>query len=175
GVGGSLRVSSSGIPGEEDQVGPCEQLDALSPFNPLSEMRQKKGKSMDRPHRLHPVGTTRSPQGRLRHPETRKGVVSDEMLRGVENKRRSGDSRIGQPFELLLNPWAGKRQPGELKHLSSEAVECCTLDGESPVAESITSLRSDPSSMGHVESRVNQQGPPCKAKYSWVTDSEVVP
>ncbi|KAM2275143.1 hypothetical protein ACFXTI_033728 [Malus domestica] len=29
-----------------------------------------------------------------RHPETRKGVVSDEMLRGVENKRRSGDSRI---------------------------------------------------------------------------------
>ncbi|KAK7239896.1 hypothetical protein RIF29_43264 [Crotalaria pallida] len=96
------------------------------------------------------------------------------MLRGVEKKRRSGDSRIGQPFELLLNPRAGKRQPGELKHLS-EAVECCTLDGESPVAESITSLRSDPSSMGHVESRVNQQGPPCKAKYSWVTDSEVVP
>ena len=55
-----------------------------------------------------------------RHPETRKGVVSDEMLRGVENKRRSGDSRIGQPFKLLLNPWAGKRQPGELKHLSSQ-------------------------------------------------------
>ncbi|KAH0854125.1 LOW QUALITY PROTEIN: hypothetical protein HID58_090056, partial [Brassica napus] len=43
------------IPGEEDQVGPCEQLDALSPFNPLSEMRQKEGKSMDRPHRLHPL------------------------------------------------------------------------------------------------------------------------
>ncbi|THU58471.1 hypothetical protein C4D60_Mb03t14620 [Musa balbisiana] len=55
-----------------------------------------------------------------RHPETRKGVASDEMLRGVENKHRSGDSRIGQPFELLLNPWAGKRQPGEPKHLSSQ-------------------------------------------------------
>ena len=55
-----------------------------------------------------------------RHPETRKGVVSDEMLRGVENKHRSGDSRIGQPLKLLLNPWAGKRQPGELKHLSSQ-------------------------------------------------------
>ncbi|KAI9194150.1 hypothetical protein LWI28_003516 [Acer negundo] len=54
-------------------------------------------------------------------------------------------------------------------------MECCTLDGESLVAESITGLRSDPSSMGHVESRVNQQGPPCKAKYSWVTDNEVVP
>ncbi|XVF44474.1 hypothetical protein PTKIN_Ptkin02bG0124400 [Pterospermum kingtungense] len=54
-------------------------------------------------------------------------------------------------------------------------VKCQTLDGDSPVAESITSLRFDPSSMGHVESRVNQQGPPCKAKYSWVTDSKVVP
>ncbi|KAK8701334.1 hypothetical protein V6N13_019722 [Hibiscus sabdariffa] len=59
--------------------------------------------------------------------------------------------------------------------LLGKAVKCPTLDGDSPVAESITSLRSDPSSMGHVESRVNQQGPPCKAKYSWVTDSEVVP
>ncbi|QHN88448.1 NAD(P)H-quinone oxidoreductase subunit 1 [Arachis hypogaea] len=28
-------------------------------------MRQKERKSMDRPHRLHPVGTTRSPQGRV--------------------------------------------------------------------------------------------------------------
>ncbi|CAN6445167.1 unnamed protein product [Victoria cruziana] len=28
--------------------------------------------------------------------------------------------------------------------------------------------------MGHIESHVNQQGPPCKAKYSWVTDSEAV-
>ncbi len=31
------------------------------------------------------------------------------------------------------------------------------------------------SSMGHVESHVNQQGHPCKAKYSWVTDNEIVP
>ncbi|KAL4271226.1 hypothetical protein GQ457_13G001690 [Hibiscus cannabinus] len=54
-----------------------------------------------------------------RHPETRKGVVSNEMLERVENNRRSGDSRIGQPFELLLNSWADKRHPGELKHLSS--------------------------------------------------------
>ncbi|RXH68732.1 hypothetical protein DVH24_031065 [Malus domestica] len=35
----------------------------------------------------------------------------------------------------------------------------------------ITSLRSDLSSMGHVKSRVIQQGPPRKAKYNWVTDS----
>jgi len=36
--------------------------------------------------------------------------------------------------------------------LLGEAVECCTLDGESLVAESITSLRSDLCSMGHMES-----------------------
>ena len=29
--------------------------------------------------------------------------------------------------------------------------------------------------MGHVKPRVNQRGPPRKAKYSWVTDSEEVP
>ena len=43
----SRRLSQGSLildPGEEDQVGPCEQLDALSPFNPLSEMRQKKRK-----------------------------------------------------------------------------------------------------------------------------------
>ncbi|KAD7477218.1 hypothetical protein E3N88_00354 [Mikania micrantha] len=34
-----------------------------------------------------------------RHPETRKGIVSDEMLRGVENKHRSGDSRIARGKE----------------------------------------------------------------------------
>ncbi|KAF3625004.1 hypothetical protein FXO38_29968 [Capsicum annuum] len=38
------RVPSSEISGEEDQVSLCEQLDALSPFNPLSEMHQKKKK-----------------------------------------------------------------------------------------------------------------------------------
>jgi hypothetical protein len=29
--------------------------------------------------------------------------------------------------------------------------------------------------MGHEESRVNLRGPPRKAKYSWMTDSELVP
>ena len=47
GVGGSPRVPSFWILGEEDQVGSCEQLDALSPLNPLSEMQQKEEKSMD--------------------------------------------------------------------------------------------------------------------------------
>ena len=32
-----------------------------------------------------------------------------------------------------------------------------------------------PSSMGHVKSRVNLRGPPRKAKYYLVTDSELVP
>ncbi|KAK8278572.1 hypothetical protein V6Z11_D09G050800 [Gossypium hirsutum] len=30
-----------------------------------------------------------------RHLETRKGIVSNKMLRGVKNKHRSRDSRIG--------------------------------------------------------------------------------
>ncbi|RDX95454.1 hypothetical protein CR513_22023, partial [Mucuna pruriens] len=51
--------------------------------------------------------------------------------------------------------------------LLGEIVECCTIDGESLVAESTTSSHFDLSSMRHVESCVNQQGPPCKAKYSW--------
>ena len=42
GVSGSPRVPSSGIPGEEDQVAPCEQLDALSPFNPLAKCGKRK-------------------------------------------------------------------------------------------------------------------------------------
>ncbi|XLU48895.1 hypothetical protein S245_043709, partial [Arachis hypogaea] len=47
-------------------------------------------------------------------------LVSDEILRGVENKRRSVDSRIGQLFELLLNRRAVKRQLDQSKHLSSQ-------------------------------------------------------
>lgn len=44
--------------------------------------------------------------------EMRKGVVIDEMLRGHENKHSSENSRIGQPFELLLNLWVDKRKSG---------------------------------------------------------------
>ncbi len=50
--------------------------------------------------------------------------------------------------------------------LLGEAVDSYTPDGESPVGENITSLCFNPSSMGHVESCLNQQGPPYEAKYS---------
>ncbi len=59
--------------------------------------------------------------------------------------------------------------------LLGKVVESRTLDDESPIGENITSLGFNLSSMGHVEFLVNQQRPPCKVKYSWVTDSEVVP
>ena len=65
---------------------------------------------------------------------------------------------------------AAKNQKEKL----DEAAESCTIDGESPVIESL-SIKFIPSSMGHVKSRVNQRGPPRKATYSWVTDSEKVP
>ena len=37
-----------------------------------------------------------------RHPKMRKGIVSDEMLRGVENKHRSGDSRYRSTFQIAV-------------------------------------------------------------------------
>lgn len=74
GVGGSPRVPSSEIPGEEDQVGPCEQLDALSPFNPLSEMRQKKrkihGPTPSSPPRRNYEITPRTPSASRGHGPT---------------------------------------------------------------------------------------------------------
>lgn len=36
-----------------------------------------------------------------RHPETRKGVASDEMLRGVANPHRSGDSQIAKELTYM--------------------------------------------------------------------------
>ena len=49
----------------------------------------------------------------------------------------------------------------------NETAETCTIDGESPVVESLpTPAVWLPSSMGHVKSRMNLRGPPRKAKYS---------
>ena len=45
-----------------------------------------------------------------------------------------------------------------------EAFEWRATEGESPVFESLI-INLIPSSMEHVEFRVNLQGPPCKAKY----------
>ncbi|KAJ6289719.1 hypothetical protein OIU78_025612 [Salix suchowensis] len=49
-----LGFPHPGIPGEEDQVGPCEQLDALSSFNPLAKCGKRKENPWTDPHRLHP-------------------------------------------------------------------------------------------------------------------------
>ncbi|KAH0648979.1 hypothetical protein KY285_034227 [Solanum tuberosum] len=197
GVGGSPRVPSSEISGEEDQVGPCEQLDALSPFNPLSEMRQKKRKEnpWTDPIISTPVLKTKESGGRGGKPSVPGSPNQSGDLRGG-GLPCGGCQRFESAYLQLVNLADTKlydstqffRFGGSIYDLSfmdvdkihpfpeekkakaipvAKQPECCTLDGESPVAESITSLRSDPSSMGHVESRVNQQGPPCKAKYSW--------
>ncbi|ERN19184.1 hypothetical protein AMTR_s00061p00179620 [Amborella trichopoda] len=97
GVDGSHRVTSAGIPGEEDQVGPCEQLDALSPFTPLIEMWQKEEKSMGRPHRLHPIGTTRSSQGRLGI----QGSLTDHTQR-ISYLLSGWAVRVGEGQSLIL-------------------------------------------------------------------------
>ena len=56
-----------------------------------------------------------------------------------------------------------------------KCLEKYTEEGDSPVIENIKYLNWIPSSVGHVKSRMNQRGPPRKAKYSWVTDSATVP
>ena len=53
-----------------------------------------------------------------------------------------------------------------------QSVESCTTDGNSPVISSYLEKNSNPSSMRHVKPRVNLRGPPRKAKYSWMSDSE---
>ena len=44
-------------------------------------------------------------------------------------------------------------------------------EGESPVIEMSSGLRSIPSRTAHVKRRLNPGGPPSKAKYCLVTDS----
>jgi hypothetical protein len=53
-----------------------------------------------------------------------------------------------------------------------QLVESCTIDGNSPVISSYLGNNSNPSSMRHVKPCVNLRGPPRKAKYSWISDSE---
>jgi len=73
-----------------------------------------------------------------RHPESRKCVASDEMLRGVENKHRSGDSHATHltkfpilrplPLSILLLTRLPPTQPDMLLPVlfsSSFADLCC--------------------------------------------------
>ncbi len=45
-----------------------------------------------------------------RHTEATKDVVTDEMLRGVGSKQRSGDVRMGQPY-VLPAEYIGRKEP----------------------------------------------------------------
>ena len=47
-----------------------------------------------------------------------------------------------------------------------------TIEGESPVRESVSSSEGYLSRSGHVKPRLNRRGPSRKAKYSLMTDSE---
>ncbi|GJZ18570.1 hypothetical protein Tco_0554693 [Tanacetum coccineum] len=140
GVGGSPRVPLLGIPGEEDQVGPCEQLDALSPFNPLSEMRQKESKSMDRPHHLHPhllseilrrVALWRAQYDeswRSSNEERLRWITCTQRREGRSNRRKLREFKIKHrseipnrlTFQTAADSLGRQETPGELKHLSSQ-------------------------------------------------------
>ena len=54
-------------------------------------------------------------------------------------------------------------------------LERKTKEGDSPVLVSYIINNGILSSAGHVKPCMNQAGPSAKAKYSWETDSELVP
>ena len=54
-------------------------------------------------------------------------------------------------------------------------MEGPAIDGESPVCERLSSRGGHPSTAGHEQPGGNLGGPPSKAKYSSLTDSELVP
>ena len=55
-------------------------------------------------------------------------------------------------------------------------METSTIQGDSPVCEIESMIRERHlSRAGHVKSGLNLGGPPSKAKYSLMTDSELVP
>ncbi len=51
-------------------------------------------------------------------------------------------------------------------------LESSAIEGNSPVIKTVTIFRSILSSAEHEKFRVNLGGPPSKAKYTLVTDSE---
>ena len=59
--------------------------------------------------------------------------------------------------------------------LSRRELESSGIGGKTPVDERQTGDSGIPSTAGHVEPRGKQEGPPSKAKYYLVTDSEPVP
>ena len=59
---------------------------------------------------------------------------------------------------------------------SRMALERATIEGDSPVREKyVYAIFLHPSITEHVKFRENQPGPSGKAKYSLMTDSELVP
>ena len=60
-------------------------------------------------------------------------------------------------------------------HARRTGLERPTIEGKSPVVESVAAPEWIPSSTGHVKPRMNPAGPSAKAKYSLATDSEPVP
>ena len=57
-----------------------------------------------------------------RHIQLMKDAVNGETLRGVVNRQRSGDIRMGEPVTsnvVTLHTEVCKKKPRELKHLST--------------------------------------------------------
>ncbi|KAF6159544.1 hypothetical protein GIB67_032315 [Kingdonia uniflora] len=107
--------STPRIPREEDHVGPCEQLEALPPLNPLSKMWQKEGHSMDRPHRHHPMDSL----------EPQESLEEDSNL---------------APFEILRRVALWRAQYDESCKLCSRGSYCLSL---ASMVESVREAREE--------------------------------
>ena len=62
-----------------------------------------------------------------------------------------------------------------INNSNRNVLEKHTIDGESPVYERKVEISGIQSSTRHEKSRMNNGGPPPKAKYYLMTDSEEVP
>ena len=102
------------------------------------------------------------------YPEEQK---SKEIPQVAASERGHSPNRSGMPLR-----GCGTDRMGVTKHyVSRTQLESWAIQGDSPVDENIVPPGRHPSTTGHVISGGNLGGPPSKAKYVLMTDSELVP
>jgi hypothetical protein len=101
GVGGFLGVISSRIPREEGQVGPCEQLGALSPFKHNMTRKTSHGSTpLSPPHRNYKIAPMLTDISNFSL-EISCRVILLKATPMHDAKVHSFHSFVGQPFGML--------------------------------------------------------------------------
>ena len=113
---------------------------------------------------------SRSELGEVNHLSTRRKRKKFDLLSSGE---RTGNSL--NPGWLFLSRAGGRGTWHQLPETSRSVLESRSKEGERPVGESRGKGPGIPSTTGHEKSCGNLRGPSRKAKYSFATDSELVP